>query len=109
VAANPSAAERLEALVLKQIEAVEQGGTTLSGRRTTAAAADRRARTLATLTQTLQALQRLREGDAPDHESRVCDCMPEDMDAFREDLARRIDAFMASRPDLDEEEAGAAD
>jgi len=93
-----SAAERLEALVLKQIEAVEQGGTARPGRRTTAAAADRRARTLATLTQTLHTLQRLRAGE---HESGNDDFddRPRDIDEFRRDLARRIEAFVASRTD----------
>jgi hypothetical protein len=33
---------------------------------------------------------------------------PEDMDAFREDLARRIDAFMQSRPDEDFAPPGSA-
>jgi hypothetical protein len=112
---NLSAIDRLEALVLKEIEAEEQGRAARPGRRSAADAADRRARTLSTLTQTLHTLQRLRAGDSPDHGPIACECTPEDMDAFREDLARRINAFMASRPDLDETceqtrgEASAAD
>jgi hypothetical protein len=96
-----SAAERLEALVLKQIEAVEQGGIARPGRRTTAAAADRRARTLSTLTQTLHTLQRLRAGENPEHESGNDDFddRPRDINEFRRDLARRIEAFVASRTD----------
>ena len=98
-ATNLSAAERLEALVVKQIEAVEQSGAALVGRRTTAAAADRRARTLSTLTQTLHTLQRLRAGENPEQEkfNDDFDDRPRDIDEFRRALARRIDAFVASR------------
>lgn len=106
-----SAIDRLEALVLKEIEAEEQGRSARPGRRPRADAADRRARTLSTLTQTLQTLQRLRADVSPAPASMAYYDMPEDMDAFRDQLARRIDAFIASRTDLDEtcQEAGAAD
>jgi hypothetical protein len=49
------------------------------------------------MTQTLKQLQQLRSG-APGRGGYVYDDdMPEDIDAFRLDLARRINAFVASR------------
>ena len=62
-------------------------------------ASERSARTLAILTQTLHALQRLRAGSLPEQETPHDDDMPRDIDEFRRDLARRIDAFVASRTD----------
>jgi hypothetical protein len=62
--------------------------------------AERTARTLGLLTQTLQHLQRLRAGragEARPHDDDDDDDMPADIDEFRRDLARRIDAFVASR------------
>lgn len=58
-------------------------------------------RALSSLTRTLRELNALlaqhnaHAGTA--HRCAHCADMPEDMDAFREDLARRIDAFIASR------------
>jgi hypothetical protein len=56
--------------------------------------AERTARTLGSLTDTLHKLQRMSCAipQAADY-----DDMPTDIDAFRIDLARRIDAFVASR------------
>jgi hypothetical protein len=99
----PSPIDRLEALVVKEIEAEEAARAQLVGKRRVVGAAERSARTLATLTQTLHALQRLRAGNAPEHETLTDDDMPDDLprdiDEFRRDLARRIDAFVASRTD----------
>ncbi|HMJ43684.1 MAG TPA: hypothetical protein VK522_15540 [Pseudolabrys sp.] len=65
-------------------------------------AAGRTSRTLADLTTTLERLRRLEIG-APQHERQdTHDDMPADLDAFREDLARQIEAFMESRPDEDD-------
>jgi hypothetical protein len=66
-------------------------------------------RTLGSLTRTLRELN----GLLSEHNARLDaadpdDDMPEDMDAFREDLARQIDAFMASRGDEDWAEPGSA-
>jgi hypothetical protein len=62
-------------------------------------AAGRTSRTLADLTATLERLHRLEIG-APQHEGQdTYDDMPADPDEFRLDLARRIEAFLASRPD----------
>ncbi len=57
-------------------------------------AAERTARTLSTLTDTLQKLQRLQcavPANGSDYD------MPADIDEFRNELARRIDAFVESR------------
>lgn len=61
------------------------------------------ARTLAVLAQTFAAVRRLRllaepAPAKPDEEGRPPDDeLPEDIDEFRHELARRIDAFVASR------------
>ena len=96
---SPSAIDRIEALVVKEIEAEEAARAQLIGKRRMVGGAERSARTLATLTQTLHALQRLRAGSPPEQESLYDDDMPRDIDEFRRDLARRIDAFVASRTD----------
>ena len=95
----PSAIDRIEALVVKEIEAEEAARAQLIGKRRVVGAAERSARTLATLTQTLHILQRLRAGHPPEPETLDDDDMPRDIDEFRRDLARRIDAFVASRTD----------
>ena len=56
----------------------------------------RTAQTLSSLAETLQKLQRLRCALSPSG-SAGDDDMPEDIDAFRFELARRIEAFVASR------------
>ena len=59
------------------------------------------ARTLAILIQAMRALKAMR-GGAPETTTTVDDDdddMPADIDEFRRDLARRIDAFVASRTD----------
>ena len=70
------------------------------------AAAGRTSRTLADLTTTLERLHRLEIG-APQHKGQDSyddnfSDLPADLDAFREDLARQIEAFMESRPDEDD-------
>jgi hypothetical protein len=67
--------------------------------------AERAARTLASLTRTLNEVQRLRRAQAAagitaQTESDDDDDMPRDIDEFRRELARRIDKFVASRTDL---------
>jgi hypothetical protein len=98
---SPSPIDRLEALVVKQIEAEEIKRSLYAGKRRAKTTDDRCARTLATLTQTLHTLQRLRAGENPEHESGNDDFddRPRDIDEFRRDLARRIEAFVASRTD----------
>ena len=94
-----SAIDRIEALVVKEIEAEETVRKLFRGKRRVATTSERNARTLATLTQTLQALKRLRAGSLPGTGPSTDDDMPQDIDEFRHDLARRIDAFVASRTD----------
>lgn len=89
-----SAADLLEARLRQEIEALGHDDGARRGFRI--ADAERRARTLATLTQTLQTLQRLRDGTAAGPEA-YDDDLPVDADAFRDELARRIDAFIKSR------------
>jgi hypothetical protein len=98
---NLSAKDRLEALVIQQIEAEEIKRSLYAGKRRAKTTDDRCARTLATLTQTLHTLQRLRAGENPEHESGNDDFddRPRDINEFRRDLARRIEAFVASRTD----------
>jgi hypothetical protein len=59
---------------------------------------ERAARTLTALTRTLRELNELLS-EQP-QTGRLCDCdVPEDIDEFRNELARRIEAFVASQPD----------
>jgi len=91
------AIERIERLVQRELAAEEAVRAQLGPLPRPPADAERAARTLATLTQTLHALQRLRCGLPPDSGSDDNDDMPRDIDEFRRELARRIDAFVASR------------
>jgi hypothetical protein len=94
---TPSAIERLERLVEKELTAEEAVRAQLGPLPRNAADAERTARTLSTLTQTLHALQRLRGGLAA--ETQHDDDIPRDINEFRRELARRIEAFVASRTD----------
>jgi hypothetical protein len=59
---------------------------------------ERAARALAALTRTLRELNGLLgERQASAGRCEHCDDLPEDIEAFRDELARRIDAFVASR------------
>ena len=100
--------ERLEALVTKEIEAEEAARAELALRPRSRHDAERCARTLSVLTQTLQTLQRMRAGGGGESNSVPYDDMPEDLDAFRNELARRIDALMESRQDEDWAQASSA-
>jgi transposase-like protein len=88
--------ERIERLVERELAAEEAVRNRLGPLPRQPADAERCARTLATLTQTLHALARLRSGLAPDSELSNDD-MPRDIDEFRRELARRIRAFVQSR------------
>jgi len=88
--------ERLEAAVLKELATVETMRASLRAEPRRPADDERTARTLSVLTETLSKLRRLRlaaqpQADTPD------DIL--DIDEFRRDLARRIEAFVASQPD----------
>jgi hypothetical protein len=93
-AASPVA--RIERLVEKEIAAEEALRAQLGAVPRPPAEAERAARTLSILTQPLHALARLRSGETGPAWNDDDD-MPADIDEFRRDLARRIDAFVASR------------
>lgn len=100
----PDPAERIEKLLIREVEIEEARHAKLAGLPRPTAEAARTARTLAVLTQTLHALRRLRHGEqagrAPTQEEKpIHDDIPDDLDEFRRELARRIDAFVASRTD----------
>jgi hypothetical protein len=80
---------------LEELAAVEALRTQLKQKPQSRLDAERIARTLSSLTETLQKLQRL-ECTVPQTGS-YDDDMPADIDEFRRELARRIDAFVASR------------
>ena len=88
--------DRIERLVEQELAAEEAGRAQFGLLPRAPGDAERCARTLAILTKTLQALARLR-GGATDQGLRHDDDIPADIDEFRRDLARRIDAFVASR------------
>ena len=94
----PAALDRIERLVEKELASEEAARAQLGRAARSRVDAEKTGRTLANLTQTLRVVQELRNGHAgpPDPYD---DDMPQDIDAFRIDLARRIDAFVASRID----------
>jgi len=74
-------------------------------------AAERTARTLASLTRTLKEVNRLHDAAANTGIAKAAadnddDDMPRDIDEFRRELTRRIDAFVASRTDAGIRDAG---
>jgi hypothetical protein len=80
--------------VINELTVVESLRDRLKNEPQSQVAAERTARTLSTLTDTLQKLQRLQcavPANGPDYD------MPADIDEFRNELARRINAFVDSR------------
>jgi len=92
---DTSALDRLEAAVLKELSTVETMRASLGAEPLRPMDAERTARTLSTLTETLAKLRRLRLAQ-PQAGSDHDDDIP-DIDEFRRDLARRINLFVASR------------
>jgi hypothetical protein len=87
---------RLRRAVLNELAVIESLRERLKNEPQSQVAAERTARTLSTLTDTLQKLQRLQcavPANGPDYD------MPSDIDAFRDELARQIEEFVASRSD----------
>jgi hypothetical protein len=102
-----AAIERVARLVEREIVAEEAVRAQLGALPRPPADAERCARTLATLTQTLQALWRLRGNLSSDTGAETDDDdMPTDIDEFRRELARRIETFLENNPDEDDAEAG---
>jgi hypothetical protein len=91
-----SAAERIAELVQKELAAAEVMRAQLRAGDCAPIDAERMARTLSTLTQTLQTLQRLNAGEIA-RNADDDDDLPRDIDEFRRELARRLDALVASR------------
>jgi hypothetical protein len=89
--------ERLHRAVLEELTAVETMRAALTREPQSPADAERTARTLSNLTEILQKLQRMQ--CALPHTGSDDDDMPVDIDEFRRELARRIEAFVASRTD----------
>ena len=94
---------RLRRAVLEELRAVEAMRAKL---KRNPADAERTARTLSSLTETLQKLQRL-QCTLPETELKDDDDMPADIDEFRNELARRINAFVDSRTGGDDVEGTA--
>jgi hypothetical protein len=92
-----SAVDRLEQAVLKELATVETMRASLGREPLRPMDAERTARTLSVLTETLAKLRRLRLAAAPQTGPDHDDDMPADIDEFRNEFARRIDAFIASR------------
>jgi hypothetical protein len=85
---------RLRRAVLNELTVIESLRNRLKSEPQSRVAAERTARTLSTLTDTLQKLQRLQcavPANGPDYD------MPVDIDEFRRELARRIRIFVESR------------
>jgi hypothetical protein len=97
---------RLHRAVLEELRAVEAMRGKLERKPQSPADAERTARTLSSLTETLQKLQRL-QGTLPETEINDDDDMPADIDEFRNELARRINAFVDSRTGSDDVEGTA--
>jgi len=88
---------RLYRAVLDELAAVETLRAQLKREPQSRHGAEHTARTLSSLTETLQKLQRLQCAVSPT--GSYDDDMPADIDEFRRELARRIEAFVAGRPD----------
>lgn len=107
-AALPPIAETVERIyraALEELAKVEAAHAKLQHAPRSALEAERTARTLATL-QTL--VERLEQQKIRLLGTAYDDDIPEDIDAFREALAQRIEAFMESRPDEEFSEQPAA-
>ncbi len=85
---------RLHRAVLEELAALELLRAQIRRQPQSGGEAERTARTISRLTETLQKLQRL-QCNAPENGSDYD--MPTDIDEFRNELARRIDEFVSSR------------
>jgi hypothetical protein len=94
---NGSAIERTQRLVEQELAALEATRASLGSLARAPTDAERCARILSILSQTLHRLMRMQAGAAPEQERTDDDDLPADIDERRNELARRIDAFVASR------------
>jgi hypothetical protein len=95
----PALIARVQRLVERELAAEEATRAALGSLARTPTEAERCARTVASMTRTLQVLLRLRAGLSSEQGSSNVDDYPADIDAFRDEFARRIRAFVASRTD----------
>ena len=106
----PAIANRLEAAVEKELAAVEAMRAALGAEPSEPANAERTARTLERLTETLSKVRRLRiSADAPAADMTLTIDTPRDIDEFRHALAIRIETFARSWPRRGVSQTGAAD
>lgn len=95
---DPAAiAARLQGAVVRVLPAIEASIAKLAEGPQRPREMEQTARALGTLMRTLRELNTLLSQQPLRARTCTCGDMPEDMDAFRNDLARRIDAFCASR------------
>jgi hypothetical protein len=90
---------RLQRAVEVELATVERLRAHLGTQAQAPVDAERTARTLETLARTLKEVERLRSLNAVPADREDDDDLPRDLDEFRRVLARRIDAFVASRLD----------
>lgn len=97
-AGKGATAARVQAMVERELDAVERVLAALSA--DDPGEGERSARTLASLARTLRELSAM-SGAEPTAEtaSDDDDAIPRDLDEFRRELARRIEAFVGERPD----------
>jgi hypothetical protein len=91
---------RLQSAVARVLPAIEATIARLAAGPHHPRAMEQAGRTLSSLTRTLRELNAL----LAEHNARPagqCDCMPEDMDAYRAEMVRRIQTFLESRAKQD--------
>src|SRR3954451_4378103 len=93
----PALIARVARLVEQELAAEEETRAELGMLARTPTELERCARIVASMTRTLHQLVRLRASAAPEQGSNNVDDYPADIDAFRDEFARRIRAFVASR------------
>jgi len=94
---DASVIERIERLIERELAAEESTRAALGSLARSPTEAERCARIVASMTRSLHQLMRLRVGLAPEQTPQDDDDMPEDIDDFRNELARRIHAFVDAR------------
>jgi hypothetical protein len=95
---DPPTLDRLEQAVIKELATVEAMRKQFGAEPYESRDAERTARTLSSLADTLGKLKRMRSGMTEDaRPQNDYDDWPEDIDAFRNELARRIHALVESR------------
>jgi hypothetical protein len=106
----PSIADRLAQEIEKELAAVERKRARLGADQASVGDSEKTARILASLTDTLFKIQRLRGSDVSPASTTVAttydDDLPADIDAFRLALAQRIETFVRSRTDAGLSDAG---